>query len=184
MDFAAIQTAVQNAVVTATGLDPADVWWQGTPESTGWRQFARCELRLSGLVGSGIDEVRKTYTDGPNPSRSVALVGNRKFTVSVRIESDEQSPGRNAIHYAALLRTRIRRPDVLEALRVAGVSLGRILASTEADYVRDGRLVSLVITDVLLLAAEIDPDTQPESGEGWIDTAAGSADFDTISRTF
>jgi hypothetical protein len=184
VDFPTIQEAIRVAVVSATGAPDRDVFWKGSAAAGGLIFYPRVEIRAGALVGSGIDEVRKTFVpDGvpANEARTISYVGNRRWTVSIRIESDKQVPGLDGLQFASNLRTRLRRPDILEALRLAGVSIAQILGHVRADYVDHGRTVSASMTDVLVLLAEVDAGT-PETGEGWIDTAAGEATIngDTI----
>lgn len=184
MNWQTVQDAIAAAVAATTGANALDVFWRGSDRATGLKDYPQIELVASSLVHAGVDEIRKSYSATPTPGRVVNHVGNRRLTVSIRIYNDDGAVGRNALALADQLRTRLRRPSVLAALRTADVSLARILGTVDGLEVDDGdgRLVSLSITDVLFLVAERDTDT-PDTGD-WIDTAAGSATIDGNTVTF
>ena len=180
MNWQTLREAIRDAVVAATGLPDTDVVWQGTREATGWHSWpnatglppAIAELSLRQLGAMGWDEVRKTYSDSPSPNRTVALVGNRRLQLAVRIESQRQDDGQDAVGaLSGLLRTRVYRPSILAALHAAGLAVATVRDTIERDFVDDqDRTISVGITEILIFAAENDSDA-PETGEGWIDAA-------------
>lgn len=192
MDWPTLREAIRDAVVAATGLPDTDVFWQGSREATGWHSYpsadgrppATAELSLRQLGGfGGWDEVRKTYSATPTPNRTVALVGNRKLQLGVRIESQRQDDGQDAVGaLSGLLRTRILRPSILDALRAAGLAVSTVRDTIERDFedLHD-RVISVGITEIVIFAAENDADA-PEQGEGWIEgvrvASEGSGDVE------
>lgn len=170
MDWSAIKGAIVQAVKDATGL--TDVIWQGEP--AGWRAATHIDLVLRSPVAIGIDEYVHEF-DGVGLEFTAA--GQRRFTVSVRIESDSQTPGEESPgHYSSRLRTRLRRPAILADLREEDVALSRIESTQEVEYTSpDDRQVSLAQTDLILLAAENDIDSSASTDE-WIETVELSSD--------
>ena len=178
MIFAAIREALRLAVVSALDVPDTDVYWKGTNAANSWHSWdpaagrppVRVELRLQLVQASGIDEVRQHYDSGSG-MRTEELCGNRELTVSVRIESESQADGEDAVgQLASYLRTRLRRPTILAALQAAGLGLADILPTVTADYVDQDRDLSVSVTDLLVLAAE--SDKAAPTGTGWIEKVA------------
>lgn len=171
MDWSATRNAIRTAVASATGLSvgsgasSGSVYWQNTAREGGWQTKVRAELRLKTWTAVGVDEQRRTEDD------TIALCGNRRLVVSVRIVSESQANGAEAVgHHSSLLRTRIRRQSVLAALRESHVALSTVFPTVYADYESDERMVSAAITDIVFLSREWDVDTT-EGTADWIETA-------------
>lgn len=134
--------------------------WEGAADAAAlWVNLdsATITLTLRTIGDHGVDQVERTHNDATD-ALDVAIKGQRRLIVSVRIASARQVPGANAQHYASLLRTRLQRDSVLEALDAAGLGLTEVMPTIEGDITRNDRRVSIAITDVLFSCAEYDTD--------------------------
>lgn len=167
MNWITIQEAIRVAVRDACGLSDTNasgrascaVVWAKSKEAGGHRPSPHVDLLLRNPVGVGRDETRTEY-DEDTDSITETQCGNRYFTVSIRIETDDQRPGSESVaDRAGKLRTRLFRQSILAALREATVAISEILPTQDFDYQEDDREVSVSITDVVFSAAENDVDT-------------------------
>ena len=166
MNFATWQEAVRDAVVLASGVRDADVFWAGAKEAGYAHQSPRIALSCNTFARIGRDEKRRLFT-APS-TRTVAHVGNRRIVISVRVESDSQTPGSNAQTIAGLLATRIDFTAVRALLRPAKIAVLEVLPGVTRDYVTQSRMLSVCVVDLVCMAAESLVDT----GAGdWIDSA-------------
>lgn len=172
VNTATVQDALRQAVVSATGLTSGDVVKGGSAEASGWRGTARAYVTFLTSGRHGRDERRRDFT--APATRAVTHVGNRLITVTVRFESDAQSPGADAHHYADRLTTRIDRKSVRAALKAVKVSVLEVLPAITRDYQVKDRMVSVAIVELRVLAASIDVDDTADAAT-WIDTAHGEA---------
>ena len=165
----AVRLTIASAVnlTDAVGVDASTVKlvaWENQVDAQRWAPAAWCDLRLTGVNGSGTDEIRWTYTAGATPALSTNLptyCGYRTFSVWVKLCIDSQSPTEEAVTtLSGLLRTRLRRTDILAIAQAAGVALVRIGPTFEADYRdADGRMVSSSTTEIRFACVEQDVDS-------------------------
>lgn len=171
MDWATIKEAVRTAMETASGV--ADVFYQGEDEAAAFHAGDFLELRLRAPGALGIDEYRHEW-DGAEVDFTIH--GVRRFTIQVMAETMDQSVGETAPgQLLSDLRTRLRRPSILTALRAAEVAISEIRDVVEADYQSDGRRVSSASMEVVFNASEVDADTAAD-GNGWIETVQLESD--------
>lgn len=165
MDLATIKEAIRTAVANATGLDIVRVQWVGTPESGQWRPWPCVDLVFRRPVKLGWDNHIRTFvpTDPEDPEGAGVLTrtiaGPRTFTVEIRVETDNQDGGAEAMTYVTRLQTRLQRPAIGGSLSAAGVNVATIADGVDADITVDDRVVSLSVLDVVFNAVENDVDT-------------------------
>lgn len=183
MDWLTLRTAIRDAVMYCTQIPTDRVFWEGAKESTGWKgptntpdteaMHATAELKIRQVRGYGRDEARANYTaaSGPDPaSRTVALVGTRKVTLQVKLESFRQSDGGvDAQAVADRLRTRWRSRHVRKMLQAAELGTSDIGPTITADFAVDKRQKSCAILEIPLWAVAYELDTAPGATD-WIET--------------
>lgn len=117
------------------------------------------DLRFSGPVAIGTDEIRYSY-DCLYDRLTPEYGGFRVFGVQVLCQSDSQEPDEDAVGVmGGRLRTRLRRLEILDILKAAGVSLIRISPSIDVSYTnQEGRAMSASSTDLSFGCLEVDRD--------------------------
>jgi len=172
MNWPVIRPAILSAVVSATGLAPSCVFWKGSKEEAGWTSggvVAKCNILSPGQFGR--DESRAKY-DPNTQTRTVTNSGARKFTLSVRFETQDGSDSGVALVYADRLRTRIRRRSIADALLAAEVSVATMNDTQTFDGIRmQGRIISVAAMDLIMNGVENDVDTTQGAGD-WIKQAS------------
>lgn len=160
MDFAAIQEAIRAQIKTCLGITvDTDCVWTKTAKGGTWKNSPRCLLSVRGLTPLGWDENRTAYDVGTD--KLVATrVGNRLFTILVRVEVDNQTPGADAYTLQSRLHTRLQRPTVLAALRAVNVALVNLGPAVDAEYRVDGRDVSAWAQEIRFSTVEQEVDAQ------------------------
>lgn len=159
MNWTAQQAAIKAAVVAALGVSASQVRWQHEADAATWAPFPSVLLSLRNPRGLGIDQVRYDY-DAQAEALIPTYEGPREVTVEIKIESDSQVPGADAVgQLSSQLRTRLRWHRIRAELDTAELGLSTIGQTVQADYRSDGRMVSAAVTEVLLLAAETESDT-------------------------
>lgn len=190
MDWSAIRVALKAAVVSATGLLPQYVFFDGAPEATGWKgpssvgwgsaplvepQLPPCtiELKIRQVATHGTDEARALYTaatvDDP-AERTINRAGGRRIVLQFKIESQAGTDALNCFAVESRLRARLRRKSIVAALQTAGLGMGKMSPAIAADYVKFDRQMSVCIVELPIHAAENDMDDTTGTDE-WIDSA-------------
>lgn len=156
MDWGLIRNAVRIAITAALDLPTSAVQWAGTAESGYFRASPQVDLRLRFPTAIGTDYTTFEYDHITGKTYTVTN-GQRRFTVSVSIESESQSENFEAVgHFAARFRSRLRRPEILAILQAAGVALITIESTQDTDTTVNSRQMSVSLTDVVFAAAEYD----------------------------
>lgn len=158
MNLQTIQAAILQAVAAASGVPASRVAWSGAREAATWRSAVLIDLTLTGPSRVAWDEERTVY-DEDTDELVLSLVGPRELRVDVKIESLDQTPGASAHQTASTLITRLQRASVQALLDAVGVSLATTSRPVNMDYKSDGRMVSVVIVELLFNAIEVDLDT-------------------------
>jgi hypothetical protein len=165
--WATVDAAVKAAVTTASGVTNAR--WKWEPSAVRAKQAI--DLKRTPVARLGTDERR--YVD-EGDERIGVQVGQRSFSVEVRCTSDKGSPSDttplDSADILSLLMTRIWRPSILDALRMAGVAVSTIGQIVRSDFKVEGREYGLSIVTVTFLVADVDSD----SDDYWIETANGT----------
>lgn len=126
---------------------------------------ATVRFRLLSVVGLGVEELRGGYDeDAVIPGDTYSgpgaplggyvweVSGNRRLTFSVLVECARQDL--TAHLFAERIRTRLRLPSSMAALRALELGLNSIGASTDRPYEHDGREISYATFDVVFNAAD------------------------------
>lgn len=186
MDWSAIRVAIKAAVVSATGLLPQYVFFDGAPEATGWKgpsstgwgsapafepQLPPCtiELKIRRVESPGTDEARADYTATPTPGRTINRCGPRRIIVQFKIESQAGTDSLNCFAVESRLRTRLARKSIGDALQAAGMGMGDMTPAIAADYVKFDRQMSVCICEMPFHAAENDMDDTTGTND-WIES--------------
>jgi hypothetical protein len=132
------------------------------------RPPATAELKIRNIRGLGQDEKRPTYDSGTQ-TRTITITGTRRALVQVKIVSARQSAGMDCQALAELMRTRLGRDSIQDALQAAGVAVADIRESASADFVaEDGRQMSACVNELLVWLAQNDTD-DVEGSADWIE---------------
>lgn len=181
MNWPAIQEAIRLTVAAAVGVNEAQVQWENTDRAGGWNTSPWVDLVLRSPQSVGVDEARRKYNQNTDLV-TTTIEGPRKFRVTVKIWSENQTPGAESVgQLAGNLRTRIRRVGNLEALRAVNVSLEGLDPTVDADVNKDGRMVSLSTTDVVLWTSETE--TDPTAPTDYIQRVKGDGTFQGVTTT-
>lgn len=136
-------------------------------------------LKVTSCVNIGEDEDRygfdKTPVEGEDEEDwpedlYLNQVGLRRFIVNVQAEVTEDTDSKFAIATLERVRTRIRRPDVLDALEDVNVALIEAGTTQNISAAFDKRIWSIASLDVTFCAAVNDDGLTNGSGPvGWIE---------------
>lgn len=151
MDLVAIQPALKALIANLTGLD---AYFDDEPRDAlvNPDNGAIALLTLGTPVSIGWDERAQVLVQDPDPGGDIKdeWRGNRKVTLTIKIESYDQTPGRTALWYLEQVRNRLPFQSTraaLEAVRLALVSSGN---SVNLPTARDDRQVSIAAMDLVL----------------------------------
>lgn len=172
VDWATIKSAVASQIATLTGLDPRLVRWVDEPSGTLAGSLPVVWLRVSSLVPVGMDY--ETRTDNGTGEQTVTVVGQRDFTLSIRIESftPDIADDRHAINIGEALRVRLKRSTSIQD-RSGIFAVREILMSKWISYIESNRPISAYMMDVLCGAVSTDVDDTTGAGD-WIGEVQGT----------
>ncbi len=183
MNWPAIRDTLAAVIAATTSLPLDAITWAGEIPASSAVITTRAVLSTPTVAGIGIDEVRSSV-NGLNDV-TVNLCGQRRFTWSIQIESQEDTQ----LAYVLIdnVRTRIRRQSIRDMLNVVGVAIGTELGATQRNVVQNGRQVTWAVMDMNMLAVENDLDTTLGAGQ-WIGEAliagtVGDANPDGTAQT-
>ncbi len=138
--------------------------------STNTNTLAKLEYSIVSIVGLGQEEFRgaydplivipgDTYEPDPNaPSARlggliISVHGNRQVNVQIKAEAFAPTGG-GAFAYIERVRTRICLPSVSDRLEAVGLAIADYSDARPADYVENGRTVSVAWFEVTFNAAD------------------------------
>lgn len=172
IDFATIKATVTSQIATLTALDPSRVRWVDEPSGIMAGALPVVWLRISSLVPVGMDY--ETRTDNGANDQTVTVVGQRDFTLSIRIESftPDIADDRHSMNIGEALRTRLKRSTAIQA-RSGVFAVREILLSKWIGYVESNRPISAYVLDVLCGTVNVDTDNTIGAGD-WIGEVQGS----------
>ncbi len=165
MNWPLVRGALQAAVVSMTGLTPLQVVWRGSLAEKSVVVGTKIVLTANSVGTVGVDEPRLANAENGD-DLEVTRVGQRKFTWSIQVETQNQPSGTARV-LIDQCRIRMQRESVLAGLLAANVGVSSFLGTTHNDYLGSGREVSVSTMDVLMLAVDIDRDDSIDAG-GWI----------------
>lgn len=160
--------AIAALLGSLTGLDARD---GGMPAGfTDPVLKAKLEYRVTAINGIGDDEWR--YGDPGDGLEHLTICGTRKFTVSVRCESYDQSSNLSAQWYLERIYTRLSRPSALDALRAVDCCWIDSHSYVDLPTPKDDRVWSIGVKDFVFTAAVNDSadDSAADSPITTIDT--------------
>lgn len=170
MDFSTIRPALKSWVSTQLGIDT--VW---RDEAQDYTVLPRAKLNMISSRGVGIDELRHNIDEGqPLGSDLVPTVsGLREFTLSIFVESDDQTAGNTAMQYLENLRTSLSKPSVIAGFKAAEVAWQRAEPVVPIEQKFDDFVESAASLDVVFNANANEADT--DEGGSYVSTAEVTA---------
>lgn len=166
IDWINIKGVITTLIADISGLGPTGVKWQDEAEGGMWVVDPAVFLRISSVVGIGVEEERRSESLGND--QVVDLVGQRQFTLSIRAESFEQniaSP-RHASTVIENIKTRLIRTSTIE--QYSGIfSIRDYMDAKWFNYTNQGRQVSAYVFDLICLTVNSDIDNTLGAGS-WI----------------
>lgn len=159
IDFSKIEPAAKAWASQYSGL-PAVMEDEARP----WTGKAFVSLEILASQSLGEDEARYELDEDlpANANMVPTFCGNRIFTLSVKVESREQSPVGHAVHHLEKLRSSLARPLVKAAFYAAGFSVAQSLGTVSQKRVVDGRVETVAVMDLRCNAASVVVDQGPE----------------------
>lgn len=150
--------------------------------STNTNTLAKIDYSIVSITGLGREEFRRTYdpdvvfpddTYEPNPDDPTerlggvieSVHGNRQVRIQIKAECFAPTGG-GAFAYIERVRTRLFLPSVGDRLEAVGFAIADYSDARPADYVENGRTVSVAWFEITLNAAdqaEDDPTTTIET---------------------
>lgn len=160
MNLGTIQPVLKAQVAAWAGI-PAS--WEDEPRNFGGPAVAY--LSLPSIVGQGRDEVITTRDPLATPGQDMGdeYRGSRLLTLTVKVESFDQTAGKTAVAYLELVRIRAFQRTARDALAAVSVALVRAMAPVDLSTVVDGRRNSLAALDLILAArvSDVNPTRYP-----------------------
>jgi hypothetical protein len=153
---------VAGSVLLADGTydQPSAVEWENKREASRGTMDYWCDLRLGSVLVLGRDEKRRMFVDNGSVLTSglqTTYGGQRIFSVMCIVGSDNQDADKAAIgQLGSLIRTRLRREEVLDILQAADISINQIFTTLNVDYEDDGIMYSQSMTEVRFNTSEED----------------------------
>jgi hypothetical protein len=175
IDWATIKPSISSQIATITGLAPAPNGPVRFVDEPGG-QLAGISplvwLRIDNIVTVGVD--REVRTDNGTGQQTVTVVGDREFTLKVRVESftpDIADP-KHAANVGEAIKTRLKRSTSAQAR--AGIwGVREVLATKKLEYVEANRPITAYLVDVLCCTVDNDVDATTGVGD-WIGEVQGS----------
>lgn len=172
IDWASIKSTISTQIATLTALDPSRVRWVDEPSGALAGVLPVVWLRVPSLVPVGMEY--ETRTDNGTNDQTVTVVGQRDFTLSIRIESftPDIADDRHSMNIGEALRTRLKRSTAIQA-RSGIFAVRQVLMAKWLGYVEARRPVSTYVLDILCGTVNVDADNTIGAG-GWIGEVQGS----------
>lgn len=112
-------------------------------------------LALRERSNVGVDMITSSYDDSAPDGEEieVAQEGARTLTARIQVRTFRQSDGRDAAHYAAILRNSACLPQLSRSVfGPAGIEYAAVIGEVDVDAELDGRDVSVAQLDLLFNA--------------------------------
>lgn len=163
MNWTAIRGTLKAVVESIDGLTHAGaVEWMDTAAAGYARSYPRIDLSARSVKSYGDDESRIDVDELDH--RTEYLSGPRRFTWSIRVESERASTG-EVLTIVDRLSTRLWRRDTYATLLAARLAVTDYAETQVLDYERDGRRYVVAVLDFFVNAAENDTDDSTYAGE-------------------
>jgi hypothetical protein len=153
------------------GADAPDGWgaaWEGRQDNPGFTPPAvrfDLSLNITNVSSDGHDGTRYEY-DEDDDALYETQFGMRRFTLQVQAFVHEHTDDLTELEILERIRTRIRKPSSLAALKAVNVGLIDVLAAVPIRIVSNKRTISAGNMDVFFAAAVNDADPIPV---GWFE---------------
>lgn len=172
IDWPTIKNTISAQIATLTALDPSRIRWVDEPSGILAGALPVIWLRVSSLVPVGMEY--ETRTDNGTNDQTVTVIGQRDFTLSIRIESftPDIADDRHSMNIGEALRTRLKRSTSIQA-RSGIFAVRNVLMSKWLGYIESNRPVSAYVLDVLCGTVNVDTDNTIGAG-GWIGEVQGT----------
>lgn len=139
----------------------------------------RVVLRLMTSVEIGEDEWR--YSLDGDESMLTTIVGMRKITLNVRVETENESDDWFSFVTAERIRTRIWTPGNLERIASFNCAVIELAQTQNVSTAGDDRLISMAAFDIIFSASF--EDQQPPDPTGWIEVVELTSHIQDVSGT-
>jgi hypothetical protein len=162
----------QMASDTAYSPEFRAMWGEGKREMVHPEVGMSLSLKVTSIVGDGLDELRyEDITVEGEPRVREYVVGHRRFTLQCRVEShfhdqDDDVQAGWCWTMTERLRTSIRRTRNREALQALNIALVDISPATDTSLTFEKRRINAAVVDFFLQTAFSDADPIPL---GWIE---------------
>ena len=172
MNIAIYKTAIKSWVETQSGLTA-----QWRDERGGWQAKTRARLHLHTTQAVGVDHIRWEQDTDLDPGEDFVptFSGNREITLSIFVESRDQSGSNVASYYLEKLRTSLRKESVKSTLRTAGLAFSTAEAVVDLTSWVDDRIESKASLDVHFNAVVNETDT--DAVDSFVETVEIAAEM-------
>ncbi len=154
--LATIQSVLKSWVSQYTGIGAAYCVWENEPRIM--HRGTLAVLSWVSIKGVGIDDLRMQTTNIYENELSVQSVTLRKMVLQVSVETQDQTPGVNAMMLLEGMRGRVYHPSSTTLLRTADLGLIDMDDTTQSDYKVDGRMISRCVASVSFNQSDITTD--------------------------
>lgn len=162
MNTQLIQDTIRDVVADCVGLPTQ---WEDQPRDYVAPDVAAvCLLKMPTIVPIGRDEQRliqdNPYPAKPEPPFTNLHSGYRVCTLTIKVESYDQTTGRTAVAWLEQCRTRLGWRSSGDRLNVVGVAVNRSQSPVDLPTTRDNRAISVAVLDLILgvLFSDADPE--------------------------
>ena len=167
-----IKPLLSDLIPELLGVPAACLRWKSEPRASTWVGFPTVILDVKSIKEIGVEEeIRNEATDDlgnlTGDDAEIVVGGQRQFTLSVRIESDEGDimRGTHAGSLGAALSVRFGRTSSVERLAQATMAVADSLGAIEFAYNdAEGRSINTYVQDYLCLTCDNDVDTTSGAG--------------------
>lgn len=163
MNWTSIRSTLKTVVESIDGLTHSGaVEWADTSAAGVFRNYPRVDLSVRSIVAYGDDEARIDVDE--LDVRTEYLSGHRRFTWSIRVESDRAGSGQ-VLTVSDRIRTRLARRDAYATLLAAELAVADLASTQVLEFEKDGRRYTVAVLDVFMNCAENDTDESDNAGE-------------------
>lgn len=124
------------------------VRWKNEPDT--FKGKPHGTLRINSVRTLGNDQKRAKFDDtaAAGSELTYELVGDRLFSVDLRVHSRSQLPEEHALVFMERARTLLRAPWAYDLFRAAGISINEVLASLHLDHDFQDRVESEAVMEI------------------------------------
>lgn len=170
IDWKAIKAQLGAIIADISELGPEHVRWMDESQGSEWHVEPSIFLRLKTTKRQGIEEERRTDVEIEVDDETkvvdqvVEMVGQRQFTLSIRVESFDQDVASERFAGNVVDRIAIRLMRSTTKERLTSCAIETREATQFLDYLSGGRRVSCYVLDVQMRTIDIDRDKTAAAG--------------------